>query len=150
MNIRIKLLNPRCNPLKQRDGDVGADVQSMIQTIINPGCVEKVPLGFALEIPDGYFGFVVPRSGLSSKGRAATIGTVDPSYRGELNAIAYNSGRMPWVIEIGERIAQLVILPAPRITFDPCTELSATGRGSNGFGSSGIGPYMVDGNGSPL
>ena len=140
MNIRIKLLNPRVNPLSQRTDDVGADVQSTIQTIISPGAVARVALGFAIEIPEGHVGFIQTRSGLASKGRICTTGTIDHGYRGEVSAILVNVSRVPWVVNIGDRIAQLVILPAPRITFEPCTELSSTVRGASGFGSSGIGP----------
>lgn len=146
LQINIKLVNPLANPLRQVDGDVGADVQSMIHCTLNPGEIERIPLGFAVCIPSGYACFVVPRSGLSLQGRSVTMGTIDPSYRGELNAIAYNSGKQPWVIHPGDRIAQLVILPAPRITFEPCSELAETARGSKGFGSSGV-KTRVAGNG---
>jgi dUTP pyrophosphatase len=150
INIKIKLLNGHAIVPVQRDGDVGADVHSTITTIVNPGSTERIPLGLALEIPLGYAGYILPRSGMSSRGRTVFSPPIDPGYRGEVNAIAHNSSPAPWAIYIGDRIAQLVIMPAPRVVLDPCAELTESGRGANGFGSTGIRPIGVDADGSPV
>jgi len=97
-----------------------------------------VPIGWALEIPPGCAGSIRPRSGLSKRGIVAAYGTVDSDYRGEVAVTLKNLTDMPFVIQPGDRIAQLVVHPV--ITVDPVEvdELSDTVRGENGFGSTGI------------
>ena len=100
-----------------------------------------IPTGLAIGLPDGYAGFVQPRSGLALKvglSIANTPGLIDAHYRGELKVIAVNlDAHEPIVIERGERIAQLVIQQVPVVHLVEVDELDATDRGTGGFGSSG-------------
>ena len=99
-----------------------------------------IPSGFAIEIPDGYAGFVYPRSGLASKRGLATankVGVIDSDYRGEVIVALHNHSEIPATVSPGERIAQLVIAPVFTPGFELCDELSETARGSGGFGSTG-------------
>lgn len=146
MNVRIKLLDHRAIIPTQRAGDAGADLYAMSDVYINSSPT-RIGFGLAVEIPDGYAGFVVGRSGLSSAGRCCVTGTIDSGYRGEVSAILYDKGNS-WRIRAGDRVAQLVIVACPRVTYDPCDQLSSTSRGNGGFGSTGIhGPYREPGNG---
>lgn len=94
----------------------------------------KVPLGFGLEIPDGYMGLIFPRSGLSSKGITCELPPIDSGYRGEIHAIVTNNTKTDYFIEKGERLGQLVILPV--VLADFVTELGEK-RDTAGFGSTG-------------
>lgn len=102
------------------------------------GPTVKVPVGFALEIPEGFFGLIVGRSGLASKGILAHSGVIDPDYRGELNAILHNTTGDDYTVEIGDRVAQLLIVPILLCTAEVVEELTpAPSRGDQGFGSTG-------------
>jgi dUTP pyrophosphatase len=147
MIVRVKLVNPATREIRQPEGDVGADLSSTVRAQIEPGETAKIPLGIAVEIPLGYAGYILPRSGLASKGIGVWSPPIDPGYRGELHAIVYNSNRMSFWVNAGDRIAQLVVMPAPVAEFEHVFELSETSRGSKGFGSSGIRPRRETGNG---
>lgn len=95
----------------------------------------KIPLGFGLEIPDGYMGLVFPRSGLSSKGITCELPPIDSGYRGEIHAIMTNNTNTDYWIEKGERIGQLVILPI--VLADFVTDLGEE-RGTDAFNSTGL------------
>jgi dUTP pyrophosphatase len=101
-----------------------------------------IPTGLAIAIPEGYAGFVQPRSGLALKlglSIANTPGLIDSHYRGELKIIAVNLDTQSTIaIEKGERIAQLVIQQVPKVTLVEVDELDETDRGQGGFGSSGV------------
>lgn len=100
----------------------------------------KIPLGFALSLPDGYAAFIDPRSGLGSKeGIVAGIGArvVDSDYRGEVSALLFNIGNSAFEWQAGDRICQLVIMPVTRAVLHQVDELEVTGRGAGGFGSTG-------------
>lgn len=140
MQVRIKLLHPLAVIPVQRDGDSGADLHALHAEVVYPWQTAKVNFGLALEIPEGYEAQVRPRSGLSSKGFVVVLGTVDAGYRGELGATLTNTTRdQAWVIRPGDRVAQLVIAPVARVTYEPSSELSETQRGAAGWGSSGVG-----------
>jgi dUTP pyrophosphatase len=99
-----------------------------------------VPTGLTIALPDGYEAQVRPRSGLAAKHGVTVLnapGTVDADYRGEINVILINHGTEPFTIRRGERIAQMVIASVARAEFVPKNQLSATDRGSGGFGSTG-------------
>jgi dUTP pyrophosphatase len=102
----------------------------------------KVPTGLRLEIPEGFEGQVRPRSGLAIKFGVTVLnspGTIDSDYRGDLDVILVNLGAEAFVVKNGDRIAQLVLAPVSRaIAVVETDELSATARGSNGFGSTGM------------
>lgn len=124
------------------EGDGGFDVRASEAAILEPFERKTISCGFALAIPSGYAGLVIPRSGLASEHGITVVngpGLVDSGYRGEVKVILMNlDPRKRFVIEKGDRIAQMVIIALPSVTLDPTNELSQTERGSRGFGSSGL------------
>lgn len=123
-------------------GDAGVDLRSTIDAVIDPGCRCLVPTGIAIAIPQGFAGFVIPRSGLAIKHGISVVnapGLIDSNYRGEIKAILLNTDKdEPFVITRGDRIAQLSIVPVATVAFEEVESLEKTSRGSGGFGSSGI------------
>ena len=118
--------------------DLPAAVESPVT--IAPGTVEVIPCGFSLALPPGYEAQVRPRSGLAVKHLVTVLntpGTIDPDYRGEVKAILINHGREPFVVTTGMRIAQLVVAPFARVTWEQMESLSETARGAGGFGHTG-------------
>ncbi len=129
-------------PSRIRAGDAAADLPSRVDVVIEPGCRLLVPTGFAVAIPEGYCGLVLPRSGLAwNHGLTVlnTPGLIDSGYRGELQVILYNTDDEPVAIERGQRIAQLLIVGVPELAVALVDELPPSGdqRGTAGFGSSG-------------
>lgn len=124
------------------EGDAGLDLRSSETVDLAPFERRLVSTGLAIAIPDGYAGFVQPRSGLALKkglSMANTPGLIDAHYRGELKVCAINLDPKETIhIEKGERIAQLVIQKVPVVTLQEVDELSQTDRGEGGFGSSGV------------
>jgi dUTP pyrophosphatase len=119
---------------------VGLDVTAAEDLTLEPGQRHAVATGFAIEIPRGYEVQVRPRSGLAIKNGITclnTPGTIDSDYRGEVKVILINLGQEPFEVRRGERIAQLVPAPVLRADFVEASELSGTGRGAGGFGSTG-------------
>ena len=135
--MKIKILNfgYKNLPFRAHDNDAGADVYATGRFNIEPGRTRKIPLGFGLEIPDGYMACVYPRSGLSSRGIACELPPIDSGYRGEIHAIVTNHSSDTFRIEEGDRIGQLVVLPC--VICDFVTEMGAE-RGSGAFGSTGV------------
>ena len=126
-------------PAQAYAGDAGLDLAACGRHEVGPGKRAVIPTGLALEIPEGYGGFVLPRSGLAAKHGITLLnapGLIDAGYRGELLVNLLNTGREPFVVEPGMRIAQLVVLPVPEITLLEQEELAETERGARGFGSS--------------
>jgi len=119
--------------------DIGADTHGMPLDFVQvrPGDRMKVCTGVSVQFPPDVFAFVMPRSGLASKGVVAEVGTIDPGYRGEICVNIHNRGHEVHRILQGDKLAQLVLLPALRMNPFPVPELSPTPRGDNGFGSSG-------------
>jgi dUTP pyrophosphatase len=122
-------------------GDAGMDLRSAVDVVLKPGERCRIPTGIALAIPDGYAGFVQPRSGLAARtglGFVNSPGLIDSGYRGEIQVVAINlDGQDPIDIRRGDKIAQLVILPVPRATLVEVEELPVSDRGAGGFGSTG-------------
>ena len=137
----MKLLRSRARlPLRAHPGDAGADLFSVEEVAIPPGERRDVGTGIALAIPFGYAGFVQPRSGLAFKHGIMVVnspGLIDSGYRGEVRISLYNSGSEPFLVAVGERIAQLVVQRVEDPIFAAAGELSETVRGDGGFGSSG-------------
>jgi dUTP diphosphatase len=126
-------------------GAAGADVRAYLEEgslTIPPGSSAVVPTGLFFEIPDGYEIQVRPRSGLAAKYGVTVLnspGTIDSDYRGELKVILINHGSFPFCIEDGMRIAQIVVAPVVQADFfEVNEELTATARGVNGFGHTGV------------
>lgn len=147
MSDRIKLpikgLDPSVElPSYAYDGDAGLDLRSNEDVTLEPFERRLVATGLAIAIPDGYAGFVQPRSGLALReglSMANTPGLIDAHYRGELKVCAINLyPHNPIHIERGERIAQLVIQKVPVVELEEVDELDETDRGCGGFGSSGV------------
>jgi len=127
-------------PSRAYAGDAGLDLAATERIELGPGERAVVPTGLAVAIPEGYAGFVQPRSGLASRNGITIVNTpglVDSGYRGELMVVLHNTDRThPFVVEAGMRIAQLVVLPIPEVELVEVDELPATERGVRGFGSS--------------
>jgi len=141
--VPIKRLDPTVElPSYAYMGDAGLDLRASESVVINPHERRLVSTGLAIAIPEGYAGFVQPRSGLALKlglSIANTPGLIDAHYRGELRIIAVNlDAHEPIAIERGERIAQLVIQKVPVVELVEVDELDETDRGTGGFGSSGV------------
>jgi dUTP pyrophosphatase len=121
-------------------GDAGLDLATCERLSLEPGQRALVPTGIAVAIPEGYAGFVQPRSGLAAWHGIAIVnspGLIDSGFRGEIQVILLNTDREEtFAAEPGERIAQLVVLPVPELTVREVEELPATERGVRGFGSS--------------
>lgn len=132
-------------PAYATDGAAGMDLRANLPDrgamTLAPGEIALVPTGLALEIPPGFEAQVRPRSGLALR-HGITLpnspGTIDSDYRGPLGVILQNGGPEPFTLHHGDRIAQLVFAPVMRAAWDLCDELSETGRGAGGFGSTGV------------
>ncbi len=105
--------------------------------ILAPGSIVLVPTGIAAAIPQGYVGLIRDRSGLALAGFQTVAGVIDSDYRGEILIAGYYVGKDEMVINDGERIAQMIILPSPQAEIVEVDELSPTDRGAGGFGSTG-------------
>ena len=120
----------------------GADLRAAIDSdkVIEPGDHALIPTGFAMALPDNFEAQVRPRSGLALKHGVTVLntpGTIDADYRGEVGVILINHGKVPFHIQRGDRIAQMIIAPFVQADFQTVDELSETARGEGGFGSSG-------------
>jgi dUTP pyrophosphatase len=108
--------------------------------VLGPGDIALLGCGFAMAIPVGFEAQVRPRSGLAARSGITVVnapGTIDPDYRGEVKVALINLGRAAFTIERGMRIAQLLVAPVARITWEPVESLSETARGAGGFGHTG-------------
>jgi dUTP pyrophosphatase len=127
-------------PERAYAGDAGLDLASCERVELRPGQRATVGTGLAVAIPDGYAGFVQPRSGLAARHGLTIVNTpglVDSGYRGELKIVLLNTDeREPFVVEPGMRIAQLVVLQVPGVDPVEVDELPESERGVRGFGSS--------------
>lgn len=122
-------------------GDAGADLVSAEALRLEPGERALVGTGVRIALPDGYAAFVVPRSGLAAKHGITIVnapGTVDAGYRGEIKVALLNTdARAAYDIAVGDRIAQLIVMPVPRARFLPVEVPPESPRGEGGFGSTG-------------
>ncbi|AGW41210.1 deoxyuridine 5'-triphosphate nucleotidohydrolase [Leifsonia xyli subsp. cynodontis DSM 46306] len=128
-------------PVYAHPGDAGADLCAAEAVTLEPGERHTVATGVAIALPEGYAAFVVPRSGLAMRHGLTIVnapGTVDAGYRGEIRVTVLNTDRsMPYDIAVGDRIAQLIVMPVTRAVFVPVDTLPDSHRGTAGFGSSG-------------
>jgi len=127
-------------PSQAYAGDAGLDLSACESAVLGPGERATIPTGIAVEIPEGYAGFVQPRSGLAARhgiGVVNSPGLVDSGYRGEIHVVLLNTDREArFVVEPGMRIAQLVVAPVASVRLVEVDELAASERGELGFGSS--------------
>jgi len=129
-------------PAYETPDAAGMDLRAAVDEplTLEPGARIAVPTGLALAIPSGFEGQVRPRSGLALKSGITVLntpGTVDADYRGEVKVILINLGQEPFVIQRGDRIAQMVIAPVTQSSLHEVSDLDETVRGSGGFGSTG-------------
>lgn len=128
-------------PVYAHPGDAGADLVATQAVRLEPGQRALVGTGVRLALPDGYVAFVVPRSGLAAKHGITIVnapGTVDAGYRGEIRVSLLNTDSSEaYDVAVGDRIAQIIIMPVPRVRFVPVDELPESTRGEAGFGSTG-------------
>lgn len=144
MRIKIRKTIPDASlPSRGSDAAAGYDLYAYTDgrdREIPPHSTRLVATGLQVEIPDGYFGAIFARSGLATKRSmrpANCVGVIDSDYRGEVMVALHNDSNAYQKITHGERVAQLVIMPYLSVEFEEVDELSATGRGSGGFGSTG-------------
>lgn len=123
-------------PVRMHDNDAGADVWLPEPLRLNPHKTMRVPLGFGLELPDGFMANIYPRSSLAADGVICQLPPIDAGYRGEISAIVTNMNRTPAILPTGTRIGQIVVVPVVYVDF--VDELDKK-RGAGGFGSTGAG-----------
>ena len=148
MQLQYKVLDPRLGaefplPAYATDGSAGLDLRAMLDEPLTllPGSTELLPTGLAIYIADtGYAGMILPRSGLGHKHGIVLgnlVGLIDSDYQGQLMVSCWNRGKDSFVIEPGDRIAQLVIVPVLQVALAQVDEFTQTERGEGGFGHSG-------------
>ncbi|MFT2706185.1 dUTP diphosphatase [Clavibacter zhangzhiyongii] len=130
-------------PAYAHPGDAGADLTSAESLRLEPGQRATVGTGVSIALPDGYAAFVLPRSGLAAEHGITIVnapGTVDAGYRGEIRVTLLNTDAdAAYDVAVGDRIAQVVVMPVSRVRFVPVEKLPGSHRGSGGFGSTGSG-----------
>lgn len=143
--MKIKVINKSKHklPAYETEASAGVDVRANLEEPFSLQPLERtlIKTGLFLEIPKGYEAQVRPRSGLALKHGLTVLnapGTIDADYRGEVGVILVNLSKQPYVIENGERIAQIVFARFEQAEFDEVQELSETNRGAGGFGSTGV------------
>lgn len=143
LKIKLKTENESQIPVYTTHGAAGADVKAFLNepVTIAPQEIKLIPTGLFMEIPHGYEVQVRPRSGLALKSGITVLntpGTIDSDYRGELKVILINHSQVPFVVENGMRIAQIVVQPVVRAEFELQRELAESARGTQGFGHTGV------------
>ncbi len=147
-NIQLKILDRRLGdefpfPTYATEGSAGIDLRACLETAleVKPGETHLIPTGMAIHIADpGYAAMILPRSGLGHKHGIVLgnlVGLIDSDYQGQLLVSCWNRGNTPFTVNIGERIAQLVIVPVVQARFEIVSEFNSSQRGAGGFGSSG-------------
>lgn len=142
LELKVKLLKKRAIlPRMAHPGDAGLDLFSVEKKEIKPGESSLIKTGIIIELPKNTEAQVRPRSGMALKHQVTVLntpGTIDYGYRGEVKVILINHGKKKFVVEEGMKIAQLVIKPVLPVDVVQVDELSETGRGEGGFGSTGL------------
>lgn len=141
LKVKIKLskdANKTYIPSYGTKGAAGADLYAATSVTIPSGGRCLIPTGVSVEIPEGHFCYVMGRSGNTiKKGLHVALGLVDEDYRGEIGVMAFNQSGDTISFAKGDRVAQLVIIPYPKVEFVEVDELSDTERGTGGYGSTG-------------
>ena len=144
MKVKIKKIGTQSGlPNYETLGSAGMDLSASLEEriVLEPGERHLIPTGIAIQLPQGYEAQVRPRSGLAVKygiGMVNSIGTIDSDYRGEIKVPLINHGSEPFVIQPGDRIAQLIVARYERVEWEQVLELDDTERGEGGFGHSGV------------
>ena len=143
VKVLLKKLNPNVKvPVYKTEGASGMDLMAFIEKPINikPQTSELVPTGLAIAFSEKYEVQIRPRSGLAAKNNISilnTPGTIDSDYRGEIKVIIYNHGDSNFIINDGDRIAQMILAPIVKMELEETNNLPKTIRGKDGFGSTG-------------
>jgi dUTP pyrophosphatase len=139
VNVRIlKLHEDMTTPHYAHEGDAAFDLRSSEELTLEPKQRYTVKAGFKMAIPDGYFGLIKDRSGNAHKfGIHCLAGVIDSGYRGEIGVVMVNLGDDPFVITRDQRIAQMIIMPVPKVKLEEVKDLDDSTRGEGGFGSTG-------------
>jgi dUTP pyrophosphatase len=144
--VDLKVLDPRLErllPAYATPGSAGLDLRACIQHVmtIEPGEASLIPTGIAMHLADpGLAALVLPRSGLGHKHGIVMgnlVGLIDSDYQGQILVSCWNRGKIPFLLNPLERIAQLVVVPVVQVAFNVVDEFEQSHRGSNGFGSTG-------------
>ncbi len=143
VKVLIKKLSHKAQiPIYKTEGSSGMDLMALTEDkiVIKPNKSALVPTGLSVAIPDDTEIQIRPRSGLAAKSSISVLntpGTIDSDYRGELKVILFNHGDKEFIINNGDRIAQMVLVPILKVQFEEVQDLPKTIRGSGGFGSTG-------------
>lgn len=146
--LQVKVLDPRIGkeipmPEYATSGSAGLDLRAALETplTLNPGETQLIPTGLSIYLEDpSIAAMILPRSGLGHKHGIVLgnlVGLIDSDYQGELMVSCWNRGQQAFTIEVGERLAQLIIVPVVQAEFNLVEEFKATDRGEGGFGHSG-------------
>lgn len=147
LTVRISRILPHgaglSLPLYATDGSAGMDIHAAVEqpVTIAPGTTTLIPSGFSLEIPLGFEAQIRPRSGLALKSSIGILnapGTIDSDYRGEVGVIMTNFGTVDFIVNRGDRIAQMIIARYARVNWEEIDVLEYTLRGNGGFGHTGV------------
>jgi dUTP pyrophosphatase len=140
--LKVKLLSEKAKiPQSAYEGDTGLDLFSTSEAFIQPGESALISTGISIQLPPETEAQIRPRSGLALKHQVTVLntpGTIDQGYRGEIGVILINHGKLPFKVEVGMKIAQMVIKPILSVQVNKVEELDETDRGVGGFGSTGI------------
>lgn len=131
--------------IDQREpGNAGFDLKAYEPATVWPDSFAIISTGIAVEIPGEWIGLIIGRSGLRFKNRVHTddVGVIDSNYRGEIKILIQNEGNLPLVINPGDRIGQLIVVPYYTDDAEEVQELTSSNRGERGFGSTGIGEFL--------
>jgi len=146
IQIRIARVNPQVTdiplPSYATTGSAGIDIYAAVEDklVISPNQTRLIPTGFQIELPQGYEAQIRPRSGLAINHNIGILnspGTIDSDYRGEVKVILRNFGNTDFVVRRGDRIAQMVVAPYVRVTWEEVKRIEETERGNGGFGHTG-------------
>jgi dUTP pyrophosphatase len=140
--LKVKLLNENARlPFYAHAGDAGLDLFASAEVTIQPGGSALVPTGISIQLPPGMEAQVRPRSGLALKHQITVLnspGTIDEGYRGEIGVILINHSQQAFKVEVGMKIAQMVVQPVVQVKVEASQELDIAARGEKGFGSTGV------------
>ena len=139
LRLKIKKLNPEAKlPIYAHPDDAAMDLYAVSDTKIEPDERTSIPLGIAMEIPQGYVGLIWDKSGISHRHGIKTVGgVIDAGYRGEIAVGVINLSDTPYTFEKGHKVAQMIIQKKEDVTIEESDELAESGRGEGGFGSTG-------------
>jgi dUTP pyrophosphatase len=146
--LRVRILDPRLGgefplPHYATDGSAGLDLRACLNAPlrIEPGQAELIPTGLAIHLADpGFAAMILPRSGLGHKHGIVLgnlVGLIDSDYQGPLMVSCWNRGRVSYEVAVGERIAQLIVVPVVQVALEVVQDFSSSARGAGGFGHSG-------------